>query len=223
MTRLTFDPQPETFPVWSPDGRQLAISCGQQLCVANPGGAAKPDRLTRAENTRYLWDWSRDGRYLLYAETTLQTRGDIWILPITPVGSPIPFLTTTFHEFYAQFSPDGKWIVYTSDESGRDGVYIRPAFGSGPKLQISDAGGTQPRWRRDGKELFYLEGANLMAAGIRFKAGDIESDPPHALFSLSHLGQTFYSYDVAPDGNRFLFLQPVGASHAGALTVLSGW
>ncbi len=223
MTRLTFDPAPDTFPVWSPDGRQLAFACRGQLCRTSADGAGSLDHLTSGANPQYLWDWSRDGRYLLYAETTLQTGGDLWILPLESTHRPIPFLTTPFHEFYGQFSPDSKWIAYTSDESGREEIYIRPAFGSGAKRQISNAGGTQPRWRRDGKELFYLAGANLMAAWIRITRGDIESDTPHTLFPLSHLGQTFYSYDVAPDGNRFLVLQPVGGSHAGALTILSGW
>lgn len=222
-TRLTFDPAPDTFPVWSPDGRQLAFLCGNQLCRTSASGEGTPERLTSGANSRYLWDWSRDGRYLLYAEMTQQTRGDLWMLPLAPVQRPTALLTTLFHEFYGQFSPNGKWIVYTSDESGREEIYIRPAFGSGAKRQISNAGGTQPRWSRDGRELFYLAGANLMAARVRIKAEDIESDSPHTLFSLSHLGQTFYSYDVEPNGNRFLVLQPVGGSHAGELVVLSGW
>src|SRR5262245_31458879 len=137
--------------------------------------------------------------------------------------NPAPFLRTPFHEFYGQFSPDGKWIAYTSDESGREEVYIRAAFGAGAKRQISNAGGSQPRWRYDGRELFYRTGANLMASQIRVAGDEIGSDSPHVLFSHAHLGQTFYSYDVAPNGNRFLMLRPVGGSAAGALTVLSGW
>jgi Tol biopolymer transport system component len=222
MTRLTFDPAPDTFPVWSPDGRQLAFTCNGELCRTSADGAGAPERLTSGSNTRYLWDWSRDGRYLLYAETTLQTRGDLWIFPLEPGRRPSPFLTTPFHEFYGQFSPDGQWIAYTSDESGREEVYIRTASG-GAKRQISNYGGSQPRWRRDGRELFYVRGANLMASRVRITANEVESDSPHMLFSVSHLGQTFYSYDVAPNGNRFLVLRAVGGSAAGALTVLYGW
>ena len=122
-----------------------------------------------------------------------------------------------------KLSPDGRFLAYTSDETGREEVYVGPAFSTGAKRQISTGGGSQPRWRHDGKELFYLAGANLMASRIRVAAGGIESDPPQTLFSVSDLGRTFYCYDVAPDGNRFLVLRPVGGSAAGALTVLSGW
>jgi Tol biopolymer transport system component/DNA-binding winged helix-turn-helix (wHTH) protein len=223
MTRLTFDPAPDTFPVWSPDGRQLGFACGGQLCRISADGAGAPEHLSSGATSRYLWDWSRDGRYFLYAETNLQTRADLWIFPLEAGRSPIPFLRTPFHEFYGQFSPDGKWIAYTSDESGREEVYIRAAFRAGAKRQISIVGGTQPRWRRDGRELYYLTGANLMASRIRVAGPEIESDSPHIVFSQSNLGQTFYCYDVAPDGNRFLVLRPVGGSAAGALTVLSGW
>jgi eukaryotic-like serine/threonine-protein kinase len=223
MTRLTFDPAADTFPVWSPDGRQLAFTCGGHLCRASADGGGAVERLSSGVSSRYLWDWRRDGRYLLYAETTLQTRADLWILPLEPGRSPIPFLKSPFHEFYGQFSPDGNWIAYTSDESGREEVYIRAAFGTGGKRQISNAGGSQPRWRPDGRELFYLTGANLMAARIRVVGNVIESDSPYPLFSLPHVSQTFYSYDVAKDGNRFLILLPVGGSAAGALTALSGW
>jgi Tol biopolymer transport system component len=223
MTRLTSDPAPDTFPVWSPDGRQLGFACGGQLCRISADGAGTPEHLSSGATTRYLWDWSRDGRYFLYAETNLQTRADLWIFPLEAGRSPIPFLRTPFHEFYGQFSPDGNWIAYTSDESGHEEVYIRAAFRAGGKRQISIAGGTQPRWRHDGRELYYFTGANLMASRIRVAGHEIESDSPDIVFSQPNLGQTSYCYDVAPDGNRFLVLRPVGGSAAGALTVLSGW
>jgi Tol biopolymer transport system component/DNA-binding winged helix-turn-helix (wHTH) protein len=223
MTRLTFDPGVETFPVWSPDGRKLAFECDRQLCRSNANGAGPVERLTYGPNAKYLWDWRGDGRYLLYAEGDPPSRGVFWILPLANDRRPTPFLRTKFHEFYGQFSPDGKWIAYTSDESGREEVYIRSFSASGGWRQISNSGGTQPRWRRDGRELFYLAGGNMMAASIRTKAEGIESESPHVVFPVPGLSGTFYSYDVAADGNRFLVLQPVGGSGAGALTMLSSW
>jgi hypothetical protein len=102
-------------------------------------------------------------------------------------------------------------------------VYVRTVSGSGAKRRISIAGGSQPRWRGDGRELFYLEGATLMAVRIRMTDAEVESEAPHPLFALPRLGQTFYSYDIGANGDRFLVLQPVGGSAAGALTVISGW
>jgi eukaryotic-like serine/threonine-protein kinase len=222
MTRQTFDPGAETFPVWSPDGRQLAFSCGG-ICRGNADGTGPAERLAPEGLTKRLLDWSSDGSYLLYTETHPQTLGDLWVLPLRDGRKPTPFLRTPFNEFYGQFSPDSKWIAYTSDESGREEIYIRSFPDSGSKRQVSNSGGVQPRWRRDGKELFYLAGGNMMAASIRVNAGSLESGPPHVLFPFTNIGGTFYSYDVAPDGNRFLVLQPVGGNSAGALTVLSGW
>jgi Tol biopolymer transport system component len=224
LTRLTFDPRIDTFPAWSPDGQEVAFSCGGQLCRSNTNGARPADHLTtQGLNGKRLLDWSRDGQYLLYAEADLHTRGDLWVLPLQSGRVAAPFLQTPFNELYGQFSPDSKWIAYSSDESGRQEIYVRYFFAPGGKRQISNNGGTQPRWRRDGKELFYLAGGNMMAASIRMHAGTIESDPPHVLFPISTIGGTFYSYDVSADGNRFLVLQPVGGSGAGALTILSGW
>jgi Tol biopolymer transport system component len=223
LTRLTFSPDEETFPVWSPDGRQVAFSCRGRLCRSNADGTGPLEHLTEDTVTKRFVDWSRDGRYLVYSETDPRTRGDLWILPLQKEGRPSPFLRTPFDELYGQFSPEGRWIAYTSDESGREEVYVRSFPASSGKRQISNSGGTQPRWRPDGRELFYLAGGKMMAARMRISADSIESQPPRALFPVSRLGGTFHSYDVAPDGNRFLMLQPVGGSDGGALTVFSGW
>jgi Tol biopolymer transport system component len=222
MTRLTFDLGADTFPVWSPDGKQVVFSCGG-LCRSNADDTGPAERLLEGGGIKRLLDWSSDGLYLLYTEVDPQTRGDLWILPLEGARKPAPLLRTAFDEPYGQFSPDSKWIAYTSDESGREEVYVRSFPDLTGKRQISNHGGTQPRWRRDGRKLFYLAGGNMMSAGIRIVSGSVRSEPPKALFPFATFGGTRYSYDVSADGSRFLVLQPVGGSAAGALTVLSGW
>ena len=223
LTRLTFDPGVETFPAWSPDGQQVAFTCEGQLCRTTVNGVGPTERLTKGPNAKRLLDWSRDNQYLLYAEVDVQTRDDLWILELPSTRNATPFLRTQFNELYGQFSPDSKWIAHTSDESGREEVYVRRFSVSGAKRQISNNGGTQPRWGRDGKQLFYLAGGNMMSAKIHLNGESLESDSPQVLFPIATIGGTSYSYDVSADANRFLLLQPVEGGGTAALTVLSNW
>ena len=253
MTRLTFDPKNDRDPVWSPDGRQIAFSSDRsgvvQIYRKDAGGGGQEEQLTEGPNPKFVSDWSRDGRYLLYLESAPKTQDDLWALPLeAPGGSsgpgarkPILVLQTPFRERHAVFSPDGKWIAYTSDESGQDEVYVMafagaPASGGGAgtkvpggKWQISNQGGTRPKWRGDGKELFYVSvaGSNIMAVGIRTSATGAESDTPRLLFTTPGLappGPVPSPYDVAADGQRFLMLLPPGSRRGVApLTVVVNW
>jgi serine/threonine protein kinase len=253
MTRLTFGPKDDTLPVWSPDGRQIAFASDRsgeyQLYRKDAGGGGQEEQLTEGPNPKYVGDWSRDGRYLLYNETTPKTGEDLWALPLeAPGGSsgpgarnPIPVLQTPFRERYAVFSPDGKWIAYESNESGQDEVYVM-AFAGAPasparagtkvpsgKWQVSNQGGNRPKWRGDGKELFYvsLGGTYIMAVGIRSSATGVESDTPRRLFSVPQLppsGPVPSPYDVTADGQRFLMLLPPGGAQGAApLTIVTNW
>jgi hypothetical protein len=172
-------------------------------------------------------DWSRDGQYLLYEEPNAKTGWDLMVLPLDgPAGAPrkpVPFLQTAFNEQDGVFSPDGKWIAYDSNESGQTEVYIQPFPASGGKWQVSSGGGSFPRWRGDGKELFYRQDplGNVMAAGIHALPGRVDFDTPHVLFVWS--GPP--TFDVSSDGLRFVMLDPPGAntSFAKSLTILSNW
>jgi serine/threonine protein kinase len=240
FTRFTFDPKRGVVPVWSPDGRQIAFRSNRsgvsQLYRKDSAGAGQEEQLTNGPNNKFPSDWSRDGRYLLYWEDTPKTADDIMALPLEGERKPIVVLQTPFHEIAGVFSPDGKWIAYQSDESGPDQIYVRAfspaAAAAGGKWQVSNQGGNRPKWRGDGKELFYLaqsgrfaQSTMMMAAGIRTTATSVETDKPRELFPIS-VGLTISPYDVTPDGQRFLVEElSTTATRPGAvpLTVVTNW
>jgi Tol biopolymer transport system component len=158
--RLTFDPATDTSPVWSPDGSRIIFSSDRDglynLYQKMSSGAGNEEALLKSNETKYAYDWSQDGRFLLFVFVAPQKDG-LWVLPLTGEDrKPIPYLTEA-NASQARFSADSRWIAYTSGESGKSEVYVRPfPAASGGKWIISKGGGTQPRWRRDGKELFYI-------------------------------------------------------------------
>ena len=238
MGRITFDVGPGyRAPVWSPDGHRIAF------VARRPGGAGvfqKPSSTGGKEQVllpptsadKSTDDWSRDGHFLLFSSMDPHTKSDLWVLPLTgdaaPAGPPAPFLQTEFNERQGQFSPDMHWVAYVSDESGRPEIWVQrfPVSSSeGSKMRVSVDGGDQPRWRRDGKELFYVsQDGRLMATdvsiGSAFKPGITK-----ALFAapihISDETMGSFRWAVTARGDRFLIDAATTASEP--LTVVLNW
>ena len=206
-SRFTFDPANDALPVWSPDGTRLFFSSSregvQQLYQALSKRPGSEEPLLRSDAWKAADDVSPDGQFLIYETFDPKTRIDLWLLPLSGDRRPTPFVVTPFGEYAAQFSPDGRWVAYVSNESGRYEISVQAFPGPGGKWQVSSGGGTMPRWRKDGRELFYLgpEG-QLMAAEVRLSPS-FESRVPAALFKVALREGPDRQYDVSPDGTRF--------------------
>ena len=235
-SRLTFDPGIDDPPMWSPDGLRVVWASNRagsfDLYVKSANGAGTEQLLVKM-GTPAGWpeDWSRDGRFLLYQIPGAKTGQDLWIAPQSSQADrkPSPYLQTEFDEKHGRFSPDGRWVAYTSNESGRDEVYVQSFPLSGAKFQISAGGGTEPQWRRDGTELFYIaEDRTLIAVpiGLANSASEpVQVGPPKRLLPVPVL-DTFIvgrSYEVSNDGQRFLMRAPATRATASPLTVVLNW
>ena len=241
LSRFTFHAQNDTAPVWSPDGTRIAFR-SHQAGVGNlyqkiSNGAAAEERLVAQDVLTRPSSWSTDGRFLLYYSNDPRTGYDLGVLPLTGERTPSVFLQTPFDERWGTFSPDGRWVAYMSDESGRHEIYVRPfvppdtvvtatTVAEG-KWQVSTMGGVHPVWRPDGKELYYLNpSGSMMAVSITVKGSTLESAAPVELFPTRILGggtqaQQGRQYDVAPDG-RFLINTVLGDTVA-PITLIQNW
>jgi len=232
-TRFTFDPLNEASPIWSADGRFLAYSSDRKVHVdifrKAVSGAGGEEPVAQQPANEFPWDWSADGRFLAYEheEPGGTAKGDLWIMPISGDRKPFPYLATPFAESQAQFSPDGRWLAYVSDESGRNEVYVSSFPEHQGKWQLSNAGGSAPRWRRDGRELFYVSADRRLAA-VEVRAGAVfEAGAPRPLFSTQIRGLPGYSfgslYDVSVDGQRFLVNTAMAPLRPEPVTLVLDW
>jgi len=208
-SRFTSDPAGDYWPVWSPDGSRIAFSSnrlvggGTDIYQKMSSGDGVEELLLRPGATVFPTDWSTDGRFILYQAIDHRTNYDLWALPLEGERKPIALVQTAFSETFGRLSPDGRWLAYTSDESGRLEVYVRPFLRPGGAQLISTGGGMQPVWRRtDGKELFYLSPERrVMSVSVQSDPSTFRASVPRALFDEPVAGD---SYAVSRDGERFL-------------------
>jgi eukaryotic-like serine/threonine-protein kinase len=226
--RITFEGALASGLAWAPNSQRVAyLNAGSppNLFVQGVTTAGAAERLVSSRNTQNFPDWSPDGRFLLYAEnvndSSSTTRTDLQLLSLDGAQSITPYLQTPFAETRGRFSPNGKWVAYTSDESGRNDVYIQSFPVGGPKRRISRQGGDFARWRQDGKELFYTALDNtLMAVPIQADSNSLADGDPKPLFKIAGRAGT---YDVAPEGQRILALPPARDDAPASMTIVVNW
>ena len=230
-SRFTFEGSGQTSPVWSPDGEWIAYSSGDIAGIfkKRSSGSGDPELLLRSELPVHPCDWSSDGKYLLYNTDRGKTRADLWVLPLEPGGKPSPYLQTEFNEVLARFSPDVHWVAYSSDESGHSEVYVQSFPAGAGKWQISNGGGSQPRWRADGRELYYVAPNNAVMAVDVDTAHGFHPATPRLLFhsrmmSINTVSTGNLRYAPTADGKRFVMITaPDDSRDDNPITVILNW
>jgi Tol biopolymer transport system component len=230
-SRLTFEPTYEIWPVWSPDGSRIVYASDREgsfeLHQRLASGAGEQEVLYKDEGLNVgPSDWSRDGRYIAAVRIAAGGRPDIVVIPTEGDGKAIVFLATPFSELRPAFSPDGHWIAYQSDESGRDEVYVQAFPPAGGKWQVSTAGGRLPRWRDDGKEiLFHSEGDILWSVAVTTSGSRFEAGIPKRLFqrTLDWSGFRRNRWAATGDGKRFLLNTSTGSAKPSGFDVVLDW
>ena len=233
-TRFTFDAGQDEVGVWAPDGNSVVFNSNRGGTVFNlyqkhAAGIEPEQLLLQSDHSKVPEHWSADGTMLLYQDVDPKTAFDLWVLPLTGDKKPRPVVRSPFNDMQGRFSPDGHWIAYTSTETGRPEIYVLSFPTAAQRIPISTASGSRPRWRRDGRELFFVTGnppdAQMMAVDIGVSAdGTLTAGLPHKLFDFAMGG----GYEAAPDGQRFLMNIPAarnerGAGAPGTLTVIANW
>ncbi len=220
-TRLSLGTDVDESAVWSPDGLRVAWVGKRRNIMIRGAGAVLPEQtLATFEPPLQLWDWSRDGGLLLMGRTDAQTGDDLWVMPQIEGGTPGAYMAGSFNQTYGAFAPNGRWVAYASDESGQYEIYVDSFPEPGSRVRVTTAGGTEPRWRRDGRELYFRRGSEIHA--VRLSWGT----PLPEVVSLDRLfdaGAPIRSFDVVPDGSRFLVNLPASSAAPRSATMVVNW
>jgi Tol biopolymer transport system component len=225
LSRFTSDAARDYEAIWSPDGSRIGFSSDRKGVLdlyEKPVAGAGESLLLESPEHKNIYDWSLDGRYILYTSQSSKTGEDLWALPLDGDRKPLAVAQTTFQEVDGRFSPDGRWVAYVSNESGRPEIQLQPFPGPGAKLQVSTNGGNFPQWRRDGREIFYLGPDNrLMAVPVMLPISGsvVEAGTPVALFA-TRPGSEFA---VTPDGQRFLINTLPEEAATPPITLILNW
>ena len=236
--RLSSNPENDAFPIWSPDGQAVAFQSYQKGIAGEiyrkSAAATGPEELVLSTpDVTHPMDWSPDGRFLLYRtqpQGSNTSQWNLWAAPLDGTAKPFPVVQTNFDERDGQFSPDGNWIAFESNETGRYEIYLQPFPGPGSKIPVSVSGGAQVRWRRDGRELYYIAlDGQLMAVPIQFDGtGQPKIDAAVPLFMTNvggaiTQGVTRQQYAVSADGQRFLMHTLVSEANVSPITLILNW
>jgi eukaryotic-like serine/threonine-protein kinase len=237
QTRFTFTATHEGAPHFSPDGTRIAFNSSVpggpfDLYVKDAGGVTAPQLLFKSDANKAVRSWSPDGRMLVFDVDGPKTSSDIAILPLTGDRTPVMFLATAANEGQGELSPDGKFMAYTSNESGRNEVYVQTFPATGAKWLISTGGGVEPHWRRDGRELYYVSALplRLMAVDLTTNPAKFDAGIPHPLFAAPTLSATgpgpatrTGSYAVSADGRKFVLSMQPETQYSNPLSVVVNW
>ncbi|MFN2633734.1 MAG: protein kinase [Thermoanaerobaculia bacterium] len=231
-TRITSHSAIDAVPVWAPNGDRIAFLSFRgghaDLYQQSQTGAGKAEAIFLSDKAKHPTDWSPDGRFILFRLHDAKTNIELWVVPVSGADrKAVPFMQAAFGVSHGQFSPDGRWIAYASNESGKGEIYVAPFPGPGGNWRVSSAGGAQPRWRRDGSELFYVApDGKLMTVSVK-SGPTFEAEPARPLFQTrprepSYAGDLF-GYDVSADGQRFLVNNEVAEANTPSLDVVLNW
>jgi serine/threonine protein kinase len=229
-TRFTFNVAEDFLPIWSPDGTRIIFSSDREgignLYQKSSSGAGDEQLLFKSNERKWPGDWSKDGRFIICTNRSATTKDDLWVLPMTGDQKPFLYLQSSFNEDHPRFSPDGHFVAYTSDEHGKWEVYVQTFPASGGKWIVSTNGGVQPRWRRDGKELFFIApDRKMMAVDVKLEGSVFEAGVPKVLFQTNVVSypNPRNVYDVFADGQRFVIVTPSEENTSTGINVVTNW
>jgi Tol biopolymer transport system component len=235
MSRFTSEPSAERMPLWSPDGTRLVFSTPRDgrpptLFEKTTSGTTET-LLFGSDVILQPTDWSRDGRFIVYGRRDSKTQWDVWVVPANGGGTdrkPVLYRQTPFNEHHGRLSPDGRWMAYASDESGRWEVYVGGFPGGAARRQVSAGGGVEPRWRADGNELFYVApDGTLTAVTLGFDHQSVRPAAPQPLFTarFGEFGAEIFRPWYAPshNGQKFLVNVVVEETASSPVTMVLNW
>lgn len=208
-------------PAWSPDGNRLAWASARRLITIRGAGAVLDEQVvaTLAPPAR-VWDWSPDGVWLVVGQAGAGTADDVWVVPASGTGEPKPYARSPFSEIQAALAPDGRHLAYASNEAGQFDIYVDSFPVPGSRIRVTTAGGVEPRWRRDGAEIYFRRGSAIHAVALAAGASGLEARSTERLFDA---GTDVRAYDVTADGARFLLNVPAASAAPRAATVVVNW
>ncbi len=225
LARLTFE-NDNRDPIWSADGKSVAYTSlrnGRWGIYEKPGdGSGQEQQVFHSADWTFVSSFSPDDHTMALIQDDPVTGPDIWLLPLEPAGKPRVFLRTQSTEWFAQYSPDGRWLAYESNESGKSEIYVQSSGATGGKWQISSGGGVRPVWPRNDPEIFYRNGNKLMAVPVK-TSPSFSAGTPQTLFQADYFNSG-HDFDATPDGKHFFFIKSLTeASAPTELRVVLDW